>query len=97
MLVGGLYHDYDGLPKALTSNLQEQLKNSVAAEFTVSKDLDVLRKETLSKYDALMINVCEQDRLTSDQKSGLLESVRAGLPVVALHCTFRIGRNSSRS
>lgn len=88
MLVGGLYHDYDGLPKALSSNLKEQLKNSVAAQFTISKDLDVLRKEQLSKYDALMINVCEQNPLTSDQKSGLLESVRGGFPVVALHCTF---------
>ena len=88
MLVGGLYHDYDSLPKTLSANLHSQLRGSVDADFTITKDLGMLRKTELSKYDALVINVCEQTPLTSDEKSGLLDSVRGGLPLVALHCTF---------
>lgn len=87
-LVGGLYHDYDQLPKTLTVNLQAQLKKSLTPEFTITKDLTVLRKDQLSKYDALMINVCEQTPLSPEEKEGFLEAVRNGLPVVALHCTF---------
>ena len=87
-LVGGLYHDYDRLPQALVVNLQARLKDSLPAEFTVTKDLSALRKDALSRYDAIMINVCEQTALSSEQKQGFLDSVKDGLPVVALHCTF---------
>lgn len=88
LLVGGLYHNYDQLPQALVANLQARLKGSLAAEFTVTKDLSALQKDELSHYDAVMINVCEQTLLSSEQKEGFLNSVRDGLPVVALHCTF---------
>jgi type 1 glutamine amidotransferase len=87
-LVSGLYHDYDELPQTLIANLKGRLKDSISAEFVLTKNLDEIRKDELSKYDALMVNVCEQTVLSSDQKQGFLDSVRNGLPVVALHCTF---------
>lgn len=88
MLVGGQYHDYDALPRALVNHLQPYLREAVSPAFTITKDLSVLRKEELSKYDAAIINVCEQTPVTRDERDGLLDSVRNGLPVVALHCTF---------
>jgi type 1 glutamine amidotransferase len=87
-VVGGEYHDYDQLPKTLTEHLSARLKDSDGAEFTITKDLSVLRKPELSKYDLLMMNVCEQTPLSADEKEGFLDAVRDGLPVVALHCTF---------
>jgi uncharacterized protein len=87
-LVGGLYHDYDQLPRALVGSLQAKLKNLLSVDFAVTKDLDNFRRENLSKYDAVMINVCEQTPLSPDQKQGFVQAVRSGLPVIAMHCTF---------
>lgn len=88
VLVGGLYHDYDNLPRVATQRLHEQLKSKVDVSFTITTDVAALRAEELSKYNALMINVCEQTPVTPEERQGLLEAVRNGLPVVALHCTF---------
>ncbi len=89
LLVGGAYHDYDQLPPTMTAALRTKLsENSVSSEFTITKDLAQLRKENLSKYDALMLNVCEQTPVDSEERQGLLDAVRSGMPLVALHCTF---------
>ncbi len=87
-LVGGLYHDYEQLPRTLSASLQAQLKGRAAADFTITKDLNALRKDELSRYDAIMINVCEQTPLSPEQKQGFLTAVSNGLPVIAMHCTF---------
>jgi uncharacterized protein len=87
-LVGGLYHNYDELPQKLTENLRERMKSAGGVDFTITKDISSLRKEELSKYDGLMINVCEQTALDSEEKQGLLDAVTNGMPVVAMHCTF---------
>jgi uncharacterized protein len=88
VLVGGLYHDYDQLPATLTTNLQARLKSVVPIEFTITKDVASLRTQELAKYDALMMNVCEQTPLTDEEKNGFRNAVENGLPVVAMHCTF---------
>ncbi len=88
LLTGGLYHDYDQLPHTLAANLEERLKNTHPVEFVITKDVAVLRKAELAKYDALVMNVCEQTPLTAEEKEGFLDAVRNGLPLVALHCTF---------
>jgi type 1 glutamine amidotransferase len=87
-LVGGLYHDYDQLPATLIANLQARLKSVAPIEFTITQDLASLRTESLTKYDALMINVCEQTALTTDERGGLANAIQSGLPLVAMHCTF---------
>jgi type 1 glutamine amidotransferase len=87
-LVGGLYHDYDQLPATLSEKLKSNLKDQVSLDFTISKDLASLQREELKKYDVLILNLCEQTELTPEEKEGFLSSVKAGLPVVALHCTF---------
>lgn len=87
-LVGGVYHDYDQLPRTLTANLQTKLKDLMPVDFTTTKDLNSFRKEELSRYDAVMISVCEQTPLTPEQKQGFLTAVSNGLPVIAMHCTF---------
>jgi len=88
-LVGGAYHDYDRLPQMLTTALRTKLNdNSVSGDFTISKDLGQLRKENLSTYDLLMLNVCEQTPVDTEERQGLLDAVWNGMPLVALHCTF---------
>ncbi len=87
-LVGGLYHDYDQLPATLVTNLHARLNSLVPIEFTITKDVANLRGQELARYDALMINVCEQTPLTDEEKVGLRNAVENGLPVVAMHCTF---------
>jgi type 1 glutamine amidotransferase len=87
-LVGGAYHDYDQLPRTLAANLQAKLKNLVSVDFTITKDLSALRKEELSHYDAVMINVCEQTPLGPESKQEFRTAVSNGLPVIAMHCTF---------
>lgn len=88
MLVGGLYHDYDQLPPTLAANLKAKLSSVAPVDFTITKDVASLKAEELSKYDALMINVCEQTPLSADEKTGLVNAVRNGLPLIAMHCTF---------
>jgi type 1 glutamine amidotransferase len=88
LLVGGLYHDYDELPKALVTNLRARLKSVVPIEFTITNDVASLQTKELAKYDALMMNVCEQTPLTDEEKNGFRNAVERGLPVVAMHCTF---------
>jgi hypothetical protein len=87
-LVGGLYHDYDELPAALTQKIKMNLKDQVSLDFTISKDLALLKSEELKKYNVLILNLCQQTELTQEEKNGFLNTVKAGLPVIALHCTF---------
>jgi type 1 glutamine amidotransferase len=87
-LVGGIFHDYDELPKTTAGNLRNKLEDKVALDFVISKDLDMLTPEKIRGFGLLILNVCQQTELSADQKGGLLAAVRNGLPVVALHCTF---------
>lgn len=87
-LVGGLYHNYDELPAALAPKLKIKLAGTVSVNFTITKDLTSLRGPNLKKYDALILNLCQQTELTQEEKSGFLDAVKNGLPVIALHCTF---------
>lgn len=88
LIVGGQYHNYTELPQTLTQNLQAKLEGKLDPKFTISSDLSLLRSDSLSKYNALMMNVCEQTPLTSEERDGFLQAVSNGLPVIALHCTF---------
>jgi hypothetical protein len=85
-LAGGSYHDYEQAPKVLIGDLQDKLGSRVKLDFVLSGDLGLLRDA--GKYDLLMLNLCQQTELSPEQKSGFLEAVRGGVPVVALHCTF---------
>ncbi len=87
-LVGGLYHDYDQLPPTLVENLKAKLKTEVTLDFTITNDLASLRTQELAKYDLLMLNLCQQTELTAEEKSGFLNAIKGGLPLIALHCTF---------
>jgi type 1 glutamine amidotransferase len=87
-LVGGIFHDYDTEPAAIAENLQKKLAPQASLDFLISKDLDLLRPEKIGAFDLLMLDVCEQTQLSAKQKKGLLDAVRKGLPVVAMHCTF---------
>ncbi|MBI3682308.1 MAG: ThuA domain-containing protein [Acidobacteria bacterium] len=87
-LVGGDYHDYDEAPRVLADALRKKMAGAVPIEFHITKDLHLLRAEELSKFDLLMLNLCQQTELSDRQKEGLLGAVRGGLPLVALHCTF---------
>jgi uncharacterized protein len=87
-LVGGAYHNYDELPAALVQKLEAGLKDEAPLHFTISKDMNSLRREELGQYDLLIMNLCQQTELTAEEKDGFLSAVKSGLPVIALHCTF---------
>jgi type 1 glutamine amidotransferase len=87
-LVGGIVHDFDQEPKTIAGNLRKKLEREVALDFVISKDLDMLTPENIRGFGLLMLNICQQTEPSAIQKRGLLEAVRNGLPVVALHCAF---------
>lgn len=85
-LAGGSYHDYESAPKILMQDLQNYLGGRIQLDFVLSHDLGLLGDA--GKYDLVMLNLCEQSELSSEQRAGFLKAVRGGVPVVALHCTF---------
>jgi uncharacterized protein len=87
-LNGGIFHNYDDLPKTTAEALQKRLEGKVDLDVFITKDLNYLTPEKIRDFGLVMLNVCQQTELSADEKRGLLEAVHNGLPVVALHCTF---------
>ena len=87
-LVGGIFHDFDVAPATTAENLRKRLEPDLALDFLITKDLNMLRPERIRAFDLLMLDVCQPSEPSSEQRKGLLEAVRHGLPVVAIHCTL---------
>jgi hypothetical protein len=88
LLVGGGFHDYDKEPQSMAQSLQTRLKDTSPLDIVISQDLGLLRAERIRDFGLLMMNTCAQDELSAEQQQGLLDAVRNGTPLVALHCTF---------
>ena len=86
--MGGGFHDYDKEPESMAQNLQTRLKDTSPLDIVISQDLGLLRAERIRDFGLLMMNTCAQDELSAEQQQGLLDAVRNGTPLVALHCTF---------
>jgi type 1 glutamine amidotransferase len=87
-LVGGVFHDFDVAPATTAETVRKKLESKVTMDFLITKDLEMLRPERIRAFDLLMLDVCQVAELSPEQKKGLLQAVRHGLPVVAFHCTL---------
>lgn len=99
ILLGGLYHDFDGFARAMTS-LFETEGWSVEATY----DLDVLTCLDRANYQVVLTYTClsksrpEQEkatpeRLTEEQVRGLMGWVQNGGALLAAHCGTVIGES----
>ncbi len=84
MIVGGVAHDYEALPRQLAADLAKGRDLDVA----VTADLNVLSDAGLKDVDVLLFNTCLDTRLTDAQKAAILGALRGGKGLVALHCAF---------
>jgi len=87
-VVGGVFHDFDALPATTAEAIRKRLEPQVAMDFLITKDLDMLRPERIRAFDLLMLDVCQVADLSPEQEKGLVQAVRHGLPVVAIHCSL---------
>jgi type 1 glutamine amidotransferase len=99
IILGGLYHDFDGFARAMKS-LFEANHWSVEATY----DLDVLTRlhnancQVVLSYTCLSKNIPEQEtptpeRLTNEQVRGLAGWVHHGGGLLAAHCATVIGES----
>ena len=88
-LVGGIAHDYDKMPAELVRELTANLERAGrTAEVTITTDLAAFDSAALARTDLLLMNTCQQSEVSLERREAFLAAVRAGLPLVALHCTF---------
>ncbi|HEU0293011.1 MAG TPA: ThuA domain-containing protein [Anaerolineales bacterium] len=99
ILLGGLYHDFDGFARAMTS-LFETKGWSVETTY----DLDVLTRLDRVNYQVVLSYTClskngpEQEkatpeRLTEEQVSGLVAWVQNGGALLTAHCGTVVGES----
>jgi uncharacterized protein len=84
---GGVAHDYD----AMTPVILEGLARLVPMDIKVAKDAAWLDSPEAKDLDVILMNHCYEDDkgvLTEKQKQTLLELVRGGVGVVALHASY---------
>lgn len=93
MLTGGCCHDYDMQKAILSSGISERAN----VNFTIlheggkatSHQYDKLKEEGWEKdYDAVLYNICFAHEADVDYIDSITNTHKAGLPAVALHCTF---------
>lgn len=101
IILGGLYHDFDGFARAMKS-LFEADDWSVEAIY----DLDILTRLDSTEYQVMLSYTClskntpEQEtptpeRLTDEQIRGLTSWVQHGGGLSAVHCATVIGESNS--
>ncbi len=84
MIVGGVAHDYDALPRLLADNLDKQGDLKVR----VTSDLAEINEATLADCDVILFNTCIEKGLDESQRKALIGALRQGKGVVALHCAL---------
>ena len=90
-LVGGIAHDYDKMPAELARELAADLERTGrTAEVTITTDLAAFDSAALARTDLLLMNTCQQSEVSLERREAFLAAVRAGLPIVALHCTVLV-------
>ena len=83
MVVGGEAHDYDKLPAELAAALESRLAGRVRLIAAAG-----LSPDQIAAHDVLMFNDCEQTTLTDGQKAAVLNGLRSGKGLVAMHCAL---------
>jgi type 1 glutamine amidotransferase len=85
--VGGFAHDFDAFAEIMTDFLPE----SVPADIEVVRDGSFLDSSQAGGPDVIIMNHCFKSAegvLTESQKSKLLETIRGGVGVVAVHASY---------
>ncbi|UCD29916.1 MAG: DUF1080 domain-containing protein [Planctomycetota bacterium] len=83
-VVGGQHHDYDSEPATLAQRLTERGDLNI----DLTADLTDLHPSNIERYQVLMFNTCHEDRIDDESRQAILEHVRAGKGLVALHCSL---------
>jgi len=83
LLGGGEFHDYKGCCQVIANHLQE-LSDQYTVK-TVIGDLEQLRRPNIDNYD-IVVFYWTKDKLTSEQKNGLLEWCAEKGKFVGVHC-----------
>ena len=84
MVVGGDSHDYTGLPIQLAARLTARGDMDVE----VTDNLAGLTAESMKPYGVLVFNTCHRPPLTAEFKQAVLDHVRNGGGLVAVHCSL---------
>jgi len=84
---GGVAHDYD----AITAVLVGPVAKLIRADITVTKDANFLDAPDAKNLNVIFMNHCYEDDkgvLTEKQKQTLLDLVKGGVGVVAIHASY---------
>lgn len=84
MIVGGVYHDYDKLPPILAGRLMSRGEMNIEIIQSLAS-LDVTRLKTT---DILLFNTCEQVEVPKAVRDAVIDFVRSGKGLVAMHCSL---------
>lgn len=93
MLTGGCCHDYDTQKLLLSAGISERAN----VDFTIVHEGEkgtkhqykMLKEEGWEKgYDAVLYNICFANEEDVDYIESVTNTHKAGLPAVALHCTY---------
>ncbi|MDM8007734.1 MAG: ThuA domain-containing protein [Phycisphaerae bacterium] len=84
MFVGGHAHDFDAEPLRLA----EVLKQQEGIDIRVHTGLDELTAENVATVDVLMFNACLDKGMDETKQRVLLDALRQGKGLVALHCAL---------
>ena len=84
MITGGKAHDYDTLPRKLAEVLAKTGKMNIH----VASNLSALTSDNIKTCDVLMFNTCEDTNLDETQRLLILEALRQGKGLVAMHCAL---------
>ena len=85
--VGGFAHDFDAFADIMTGFLPKQ----IPIDIEVVRDGTFLDSPDVSKLDVIIMNHCFKSAegvLTEAQKTNLLELIRSGTSVVAVHASY---------
>lgn len=84
MLTGGEYHDFETLPPTLARRLTDRGEMTVR----ITQDLADLTADRLADVDVLLFNTCQQAEVPADVRTAVLDFVRDGRGLVAMHCSL---------
>ena len=93
MLTGGCCHDYDTQKEILSAGIAQRAN----VDFTIVHEggkgtkhqFEILKKPGWEKnFDAVLYNICFAMETDRDYIESVTNTHKAGLPAVALHCTY---------
>ena len=100
IILGGLYHDFDGFARAMVSLFESQAWSAEATyDLNVLTRLERLDCQVVLSYTCLSKNVPGQEKATpeallDEEVRGLVDWVQAGGALLAVHCATVVGESN---